>query len=268
MYDNYFMLNATLFTRGSIHQGDGRFSNISRGRQCAFMTLSALLCANCGNISKWTTQTVDRLLAEGDSMFLKAFEERSVPDEETISLNYLQDRVLWFTMTQNQSPNEANDPNQSPDEANDLDLHSALMNTFSNDNYAFMILDGYTMALIKHTDNVIYVFDSHARNDYGMLDDNGTAVVMKCCDLTTLEQYLRSLSIELSSEFFEIMPVQFVSNTSKSPTHQLMSTNNKNLCTRKVVEFSECKEEKNIEKTKKRKLPEETPRKDENISEK
>ena len=76
-----------------------------------------------------------------------------------------------------------------------------------------------------------------------MIDANGTAVVMKCCDLTRLEQYLRSLSIELSSEFFEIMPVQFVSNN-KSATHQLMSINNKNLCMRKVVEFSECKKAK------------------------
>ena len=40
------------------------------------------------------------------------------------------------------------------------------MNTFLNHNYAFTILDGYVMALIKHDDNVIYVFDSHARNEY------------------------------------------------------------------------------------------------------
>ena len=66
------------------------------------------------------------------------------------------------------------------------------MTTFTNDNYVFIILDGYVMALIKHTDNSIYVFDSHARNEYGMPDDNGTAVVMKCCDITKLYQYLCS----------------------------------------------------------------------------
>ena len=33
-------------------------------------------------------------------------------------------------------------------------LHSALMNVFSNNNYAFIILEGYTMALLRstHTD--------------------------------------------------------------------------------------------------------------------
>ena len=57
------------------------------------MSLSALLCANRGDISTWTAETMDRVLAVENSMFLKAFEERSIPDEETISLDYLPDRV-------------------------------------------------------------------------------------------------------------------------------------------------------------------------------
>src|SRR6056300_28357 len=112
------MLNTSLFIRGSVHQGDSRFSDISRGRQCAFMSLSALLFANNDGISTWTTETMDHVLVEGDSMFLKALEERSIPDEETISLNYLPDRVLWSPKTKNQSPHEAKTKNQSPNEAN------------------------------------------------------------------------------------------------------------------------------------------------------
>ena len=42
----------------------------------------------------WTTETIDGILIEGDAMYLKAFEERSIPDEETISLNYLPGRIL------------------------------------------------------------------------------------------------------------------------------------------------------------------------------
>ena len=38
------MENITLFTCRSIHQGNERFSGESRGKQCAFMCLSALLC--------------------------------------------------------------------------------------------------------------------------------------------------------------------------------------------------------------------------------
>ena len=83
------MLNSTLFARGSIHQGDNRLSDICRGRQCAFMSFSALLCAN--SCVTWTTETIDGILIEGDAMYLKSFEERSIPDEETMSLNYLPD---------------------------------------------------------------------------------------------------------------------------------------------------------------------------------
>ena len=53
------MLNSTIFARGSIHQGDNRFSDISRGRECAFMSFSALLCANSCYILTWTTETID-----------------------------------------------------------------------------------------------------------------------------------------------------------------------------------------------------------------
>ncbi len=60
----FSMLNATLFIRGSIYQGDNRFSDISRGRECAFMSLSALLSAHCDDISTWTTNTMDCVLAE------------------------------------------------------------------------------------------------------------------------------------------------------------------------------------------------------------
>ena len=88
------MSNATCFVRGSIHQGDSQFSNISRGRQCSFTSLSALLCANSCDILTWTSDIIDRILIEGDAMYLKAFEERSIPDEETLSLNYLPGRVL------------------------------------------------------------------------------------------------------------------------------------------------------------------------------
>jgi len=56
-------------------------------------------------------------------------------------------------------------------------------------------LDGSVIALVKDID-CIYAFHSHARNCFGhMPDSNGTAVVMKCPDVSKLEKYLRSLSM-------------------------------------------------------------------------
>ena len=89
-----------------------------------------------------------------------------------------------------------------------LGLNLALLNAFSDSNDVLVILDGYVMALIETTD-CIYVFDFHARNCYGMPDPNGTAVVMKCADICSLEEYLYSISLQLNTELFEFVPVEF-----------------------------------------------------------
>ena len=76
----------------------------------------------------WTTETVDGILIEGDVMYLKAFEERSIPDEETISLNYLPDRVLSSTITTSMegqsNHNQAIELCQQPNVANTNDHES------------------------------------------------------------------------------------------------------------------------------------------------
>ena len=74
-------------------------------------------------------------------------------------------------------------------EAPYLSPHSALMNTLSENNYAFIILDSYIMALIESVD-CIYVFASHAFLDcFGMPNPKGTAVVIKCPESIFLKLY-------------------------------------------------------------------------------
>ena len=88
-------------------------------------------------------------------------------------------------------------------------IHSALMNTFTPDNYAILILGSYMTALIKDLDSSFYLFDAHARNGNGMPDPNGTAVVMKYSSLSEVEEHICSLSSELNTNLFEVVPVQF-----------------------------------------------------------
>ena len=138
----FIMLNSTFFARGSIHQGNNRFSDVSRGRHCYV---------------PWTTEAIDGILIEGNVMYLKAFEERSIPDEETISLNYLPDRVLSSTIStaietepkhnqtidlcqqpniantyQNESPNAAQNRKQTSNETNTKSYQNALPNAAQN----------------------------------------------------------------------------------------------------------------------------------------
>ena len=52
------MLNAISSIAESNHQGHERFSKISSGRQCCFMSFSALLCAQSFPVRHWDTATV------------------------------------------------------------------------------------------------------------------------------------------------------------------------------------------------------------------
>ena len=88
-----------LIVSGSIHQAERRFSDVSRGRQCAFISFSALLHANSCHVSQWTAGTVDQILTEGDAMYVKAFDDGTIPDTETLLLTHLPDQVCWPTVT-------------------------------------------------------------------------------------------------------------------------------------------------------------------------
>ena len=91
-------------------------------------------------------------------------------------------------------------------------IHTALVNTFLNDSYAILILEGYMMALIKQTE-YFYLCDSHARDLHGMPDPNGTAVAMKFKSILDLEQYLYSVLMELHTYLFEIVPLKLNKHT-------------------------------------------------------
>ena len=86
-YSIKIMSNSNLLIAGSIHQGSERFSDGSPGRQCSFMSFSALLFAHTLPTEQWTASDVDQILAQGDRFYLHAFENRSIPDRETLSLD-------------------------------------------------------------------------------------------------------------------------------------------------------------------------------------
>jgi len=76
--------------RGSIVQGHEAFSEHSRGRQCAFMSLSALLFNLSDSVDSWTQTDIDVILFHGDRLYLHALTNEMVPDTETrcAQLNY------------------------------------------------------------------------------------------------------------------------------------------------------------------------------------
>ena len=79
------------FRRGS---NDG-FRGQSRGKQCSFISLSALLTAQTLPVIEWNSTTIDNVLVEGDNMYLNAFNNDLIPREGFLSLNNLPTVVCY-----------------------------------------------------------------------------------------------------------------------------------------------------------------------------
>ena len=75
--------------RGSIHQGHEAFSEHSRGRQCAFMSLATLLFNRSNSVDLWTQTNIDDILFHRDRMYLHALTNKMVPDANSLLIEEL-----------------------------------------------------------------------------------------------------------------------------------------------------------------------------------
>ena len=100
-------LSVSIFGRGyhsryqnfeltDVHQGNDLFSVYSRGRQCAFMCLSALLTARNNPVVVWSKTTLNNVLLQGDSMYLEVLNNGLIvldPGVDLLSMNNLPSAV-------------------------------------------------------------------------------------------------------------------------------------------------------------------------------
>ena len=66
-----------------MHQGDERFSIQTRGKQCAFMSLAAIITAQNNPLIDWSTTMFD-VLSQGDQMYLKALNKGLIVLEQDV----------------------------------------------------------------------------------------------------------------------------------------------------------------------------------------
>ena len=105
------------------------------------------------------------------------------------------------------------------------------------------------MALIKGLES-FYLFDPHTRNIDGMPDPNGTAVVIKYNDILELEQYLCSLSTELNTNLFEIVPVQLCIDSKHLQEPKIRLEKDRMYRKRKQAEESPCERQSRLDDNK------------------
>ena len=159
--------------KGSFHQGDLRlFSAQSAGRQCSCNSL-VMLCTVENIFDTLSPCHLDEVLQIGDQLYktrcreLKAentlhssciLDQTQLPnefpiDECSYTVDYKQEHLRHGRLD--------NDPLQA-------EFNTWLQYAFTISEKNILILDGYMMALYKHTDTGKFMFfDSHSRNENG-----------------------------------------------------------------------------------------------------
>ena len=66
-----------------MHQGDERLSVQTREKQCAFMSLAAVITAQNNPLIDWSTTMFD-VLSQGDQMYLKALNKGLIVLEQDV----------------------------------------------------------------------------------------------------------------------------------------------------------------------------------------
>jgi hypothetical protein len=77
-------VSMALFLSADVHQGDDLFSAQSRGKQCAFMSLLAILTAENMPLIDWSKTTFNNVLLQGDKMYLRALNNGLIVLEPSI----------------------------------------------------------------------------------------------------------------------------------------------------------------------------------------
>nr|XP_061819798.1 uncharacterized protein LOC133608527 isoform X1 [Nerophis lumbriciformis] len=184
---------------GSFHQGDSRFSY--GGMQCMAIASSSIAKHVVKSVFSWETQDLDRILYSGDEFYsslrnLGIFSHPShflsVPD---LPSNVVIDEQLFsFHFSQHPASGavgveQVNGPF--------VTLRNGLEGIFRQYSMCLLTLVTSTSAIICE-DGQFAVVDSHSRSSCGLVDHNGTSVILHFSCLDDLHHYICCLAYALS----------------------------------------------------------------------
>ena len=170
------------FVRGTIHQGDGNFSENTRGLQCTAMAAAGIAMSAIKHPKLWTSMNVDEILFCGDELFSRTASTREqVADGEEnpqyLTAEELDNKVL---MMQNKKcyikVNEVTFGHlyNNFSEANMPNVENLIETCMHSNTSGILTCNGISIAVIV-VNGMVSVFDSHSRGPNGKPIANGTA---------------------------------------------------------------------------------------------
>ncbi|XP_062574488.1 uncharacterized protein LOC134236336, partial [Saccostrea cucullata] len=204
--------------QGSFHQGDVRFGRNS-GKQCVANSLSAIAHSKLKDLDEWDQTYLDNVLIEGNEIYTWIHGTNDLllmsdlPEMIEISGKMMhirkKDSITATIDTTGTIDFSAFD--------NCLPLDLAIQESLIESDGCFICAIDKTFMVMKYNQN-LYLFDSHSRNKFGVVDANGKSLLMQLQDFDHLYQYCCSmvLGVKQTNQWFEVTGVSVEINQGSS----------------------------------------------------
>ncbi|CAC5366509.1 unnamed protein product [Mytilus coruscus] len=194
--------------QGSFHQGDKRFG-INSGKQCVANCLSALAHSKLKDLNDWDSMYLDNVLIDGNRMYSNIHGNNiHLLVSELPEISEISEKL--FKISRKESITAVVDTSGTIDFGefgNSLPLDQALQESLIDYDACFICAYDTTFLALKHNQDLL-LFDSHARNEFGMKDSDGKSLLLKLSNLDHLYQYCCNMMAGASqNQWFEVTGV-------------------------------------------------------------
>ena len=197
---------------GHFHQGDiSLFDVDSLGKQCTCNALLAL--CQLPQLTTYTPEALDSILLEGDQLY-KDIQMKLCPADRNqyMTFGQLPSRIPIQNPKYTVSKHESFHTHGRHLERSQglmISLHEALLRSFHQANTILVMIGENAVALLKKLDKY-FVFDSHSRDENGLVTPDGHSVLLEFQNIEKLQIYLKKMASQLcsvNSPIVECLPV-------------------------------------------------------------
>ena len=189
--------------RASFHQGCAfRFGN-NAGYQCTAIALAALIFASFHHVSEWNSSTLDSILMYGDVLYTSVVHSNYAGQQVYLmpadlprqtecsgcrmSISYLLDELHGTTSQFTGSDDEM----QQSSSFLATPFDSALIAAFSTSDFSLLTIGQLTFAVFHDPiHNTYHMYDSHSRDAFGRMCEQGSAVLLNFYNLQELLHFI------------------------------------------------------------------------------
>ena len=191
-------VNIFKVVKASTHQGNAAVFGQTAGSQCMFMSISAIVYSHVKSLCYWGQNDLDAILRIGNDLYGSfGYIDNFLDLRELPPQIQIQNNVIEFERT---------NPIVSA-----LSVESRnIINIPAGYNCGIFLAGSSGTAFIFHNASY-YLFDSHSRNEEGMLGGNtGTSVLLAFRTKFDLEEYIKAYHLDQFSNEYVGTEVQYV----------------------------------------------------------